>query len=157
MREPTCWMCIQPFLSVVLIYLKCLRANSRAGCMFSYSLRLICSNTWGNESNSQTRWIIMSDFEVVKHWRATWTHFLDVFQPFLSVVLVWSNTTSELTTWTRMCVQPFLSVVLIFSNTHKLDADECSSTLISGSDLFKNWRVNSLAGSWMRDQSFSSA
>ena len=84
------------------------------------------------------------------------------WQPFLSVVLICSNTGEWLTSWTD--VQPFSSVVLLkcWRVTHKLDVhsailisgsnteewvwvthklDKCSIILISGSDLLKWWRA----------------
>ena len=66
--------------------------------------------------------------------------------PFLSVALICSNSGEQLTAW--MGVHLFLSVALICSSTgeatHSLDG--CSPFLVSGSDLLKDWRGDSLAG-----------
>ena len=122
----TFWICIQPFMLVVM--------------------------TWSNVREQLTNWIwvqlVLS--VVLKHWRAT--HMLDM----CSAVLVCGSQTLESDSLAR-CVfsqwQPFLSVVLICSNTgewltnteewvwmtHKLD--KWSAILISGSNLFKWWRA----------------
>jgi hypothetical protein len=59
-------------------------------------------------------------------------------QPFLSVVLICSNTGERLTTW--MGVQPFLSVVLICSNTGERLTSwmGVQALLVSGFDLLKH-------------------
>ena len=57
--------------------------------------------------------IPVSHSDLLKHWRAT--HTLEGVRPFLSVILICSNTGEQLTNWRG--VQPFLSVVLICSNT----------------------------------------
>ena len=127
-------MCVQPFLSTILIcsntgethslnvfsaslvFLICWR-DSQPGCVFT-AIPVRSSDMlehWRVTYNLNASWcsvILVSSSDRLKHWV---THLLDI-QPFLSVVLISSNTGQRLTCW--MCV-PFLS----------------------GSDLFKYWRV----------------
>ena len=127
-------MHIQPFLSVVLT----LKRDSLAGRVFSHS----CQWFWSAQELERDSLsgcvqpflsvvLICSDTE---EGLTSWMY----VQVFLSVDLICSNTREGLTCW--MHVQPFLSVILICSNTqvtHKLDT--FSAILVSGSDLLKHW------------------
>ena len=109
------------------------------------------------ESDSLAVWsaILVSGSDLLKNWRAT--HSLD--QPFSSVLLTWSKQRITYSLDAHQCST--LLVVLICSKreeqltswthsnqrlrsgqklegTHNLDI--CSTSLISGSDLIKDWR-----------------
>ena len=99
---------------------------------------LICSNAGYQLTIWTHSAILISGPDPFKHWRAT--HKLDM----CSVILI--NKSDPPKNWRathKLGVdQPFLSVVLICSNTgvtHKLDT--CSAILVSGSDFPKCWRV----------------
>jgi hypothetical protein len=132
----TAWMCVQQFSSVVLIY-----SNTREWL----TPWMMCSA------------ILVSDSDLLKHWRVT--HILDhamvammCVQPFLSVVLICSNTEERLTNWMCASVQSFLSVVLICSNTR-----EWLTTWMSVRKWF--WSAQTLESKltfWMHIQPFLS-
>ena len=138
----TSWMCVYPFLSVVLIHsntgeqleltywmhvvhshqfwsTQTLESDSHAGCMFTHSRQWFWSPQTLSNLNSLSGCVTYQFLSVVfislktEDWLTPWMH----VHPFLLVVLIPSNTRELewLTAW--LCVYPFLSVVLIFSST----------------------------------------